>query len=88
MRDESSASNADVATVPSQFKVTKQILLHWQSFRDLKLKYVGSRQEEKLARAHSSVWWLPFRTLYFGRRWLALSLRKRMSPSVSSSSSR
>ncbi len=27
VRDESSASNADVAAVPSQFKVTKQILL-------------------------------------------------------------
>ncbi len=29
VRDESSASNADVAAIPSQFKVTKQILLHW-----------------------------------------------------------
>ena len=28
VRDESSASNADVTAVPSQFKVTKQILLH------------------------------------------------------------
>jgi hypothetical protein len=46
--DESSASNADVTAIPSQFKVTKQILLHWQPFRDLKLKYVGSRQTEQL----------------------------------------
>ena len=49
MRDESSASNADVTVIPSQFKVTKQILLHWQPFRDLKLKYVGSRQAEQLS---------------------------------------
>jgi hypothetical protein len=49
VRDESSVSNADVTVIPSQFKVTKQILLHWQSFRDLKLKYVGSRQTEQLS---------------------------------------
>ena len=48
-RDESSASNAGVAAIPSQLKVTKQILLHWQPFRDLKLKYVGSRQAEQLS---------------------------------------
>ncbi len=40
---------ADVTAMPSQFKVTKQILLHWQPFRDLKLKYVGSRQAEQLS---------------------------------------
>ncbi len=44
VRDESSVSNVDVTAIPSQHKVTKQILLHWQPFRDLKLKYVGSRQ--------------------------------------------
>jgi hypothetical protein len=37
-RDESSASTAGAAAIPSQFKVTQQILLHWQPFRDLKLK--------------------------------------------------
>ena len=42
-------SNADVTAIPSQFKVTKQILLHWLPFRDLKLKYVGSRQAEQLS---------------------------------------
>ena len=41
-RDESSASTTGVAAIPSQFQVTQQILLHWQPFRDLKLKYVGS----------------------------------------------
>jgi hypothetical protein len=46
--DESSASNTDVTVIPSQFKVTKQILLHWKPFWDLKLKYVGSRQTEQL----------------------------------------
>ena len=49
VRDESSSSNADVNAIPSQLKVTKQILLHWQPFRDLKLKYVGSRQAEQLS---------------------------------------
>ena len=49
VRDESSASNADVTVIPSQFKVTKQILLHGQTVRDLKLKYVGSRQAEQLS---------------------------------------
>ena len=54
VRDESSASNADVTAMPSQFKVTKQILLHWQPFRDLKLKFVGSRRQEQF-RTVSSV---------------------------------
>jgi hypothetical protein len=49
VRDESSVSNADVTVIPPQFKVTKQILLHWKPFRDLKLKYVGSRQAEQLS---------------------------------------
>jgi hypothetical protein len=30
VRDESSASNGDVTVIPSQFQVTKQILLHHQ----------------------------------------------------------
>ena len=47
-RDESSVSNAGVAAIPSQFRVTQQILLHWQPFRDLKLKFVGSRRGEQL----------------------------------------
>ncbi len=56
MRDESSVSNDDVTAIPSQFKVTKQILRHWQPFRDLKLKYVGSRQAEQLSsRSQQSV---------------------------------
>jgi hypothetical protein len=48
-RDESSASNAGVAAIPSQLKVTKQILLHWQPFWDLKLKFVGTRRHEQLS---------------------------------------
>jgi hypothetical protein len=35
----------------------------------------------------NSVWWLPLRSLSLRRRWQALSLRKRMILSVSSSSS-
>ena len=41
-RDENSASNTGVATIPSQFKVTQQILRH-------KLKFVGSRRQEQLS---------------------------------------
>jgi hypothetical protein len=47
--DENSDSNADVTVIPSQFKVTKQILLHWQPFRDIKLKHVGSRPVEQFS---------------------------------------
>ncbi len=53
MRDERSVSNDDVTVIPSQFQVTKQILLHLKPFRDLKLNYVGSRQAEQLSsRSH------------------------------------
>jgi len=41
-RDESSASNAGVSVIPTQFKVTHQILRNWHPFRDLQLKFVGS----------------------------------------------
>jgi hypothetical protein len=39
VRDESSASNADVTSIPSHHRVTQQILSHWQPFRDLKLMF-------------------------------------------------
>jgi hypothetical protein len=42
VRDESSASNADVTAIPSQHRVTQQILNHWQPFQDLKLMFAGS----------------------------------------------
>ncbi len=48
-RDESSASNAGVDVIPSQFRVTQQILFHWKPFRDPKLKFVGSRRAEQLS---------------------------------------
>jgi hypothetical protein len=50
VRDESSASNADdVAVIPSQHRVTQQLLSHWQPFRDLKLMFAGSRRAEQLS---------------------------------------
>ena len=49
MRDESSASNDDVAVIPSQHKVTQQILSHWHPFLDLKLMFAGSRRTEQLS---------------------------------------
>jgi hypothetical protein len=49
VRDESSASNADVTAIPSQHRVTQQILNHWQPFQDLKLMFTGSRRAEQLS---------------------------------------
>ena len=46
VRDESSASNADVPVIPSQLKVTHQILSHWEPFRDLKVRFGGSCRAE------------------------------------------
>ena len=48
VRDESSASNVDVVVIPSQCRVTQQILSHCQSFRDLKLMFPDSRRAEQL----------------------------------------
>ena len=48
MRDESSTSNTDVPVIPSQLKVTHQILSHWESFRDLKARFAVSRRAEQL----------------------------------------
>ncbi len=50
MRDESSASNAaDATAIPTQSRVTQQILSHWQPFRDLKLMFTSSRRAEQLS---------------------------------------
>ena len=49
MRDENSASNADVPVIPSQLKVTHQILSHWEPFRDLKTRFAASRRAEQLS---------------------------------------
>jgi hypothetical protein len=49
VRNESSASNGDVAVIPSQHRVTQQFLSHWQPFRDLKLMFPGSRRAEQLS---------------------------------------
>ncbi len=48
-RVESSASNAGVTAIPFQFKITKEILRHWQPFQDLKFQFVGSRRHEQLS---------------------------------------
>jgi hypothetical protein len=49
VRDERSDSNDVVTDINSQDRVTKQILSHWQPFRDLKLVFVGSRRAEQLS---------------------------------------
>ena len=49
MRDESSVSNDDVPVIPSQLKVTHQILSHWDPFRYLKSRFPGSRRAEQLS---------------------------------------
>ncbi len=48
MWDENSASNADVAVIPSQRRVTKQLLSHCQPFRDLKFRFADSCRGEQL----------------------------------------
>ncbi len=48
MIQKTTLSNAGVAAIPSQFKVTQQILLHWQPFRVLNLNFEGSRRPEQL----------------------------------------
>ena len=47
MRDESSVSNANDTVIPSQHRVTQQILSHWQPFIALKLSYAGSRRAQQ-----------------------------------------
>ena len=42
VRDEWSVSNTIVTVIPSQHRVTQQILSHWQPFLDLKLMFPGS----------------------------------------------
>jgi hypothetical protein len=49
VRDESSASNTDATVIPSQHRVTQQILSHWQPFQDLKLILAGSHRAEQLS---------------------------------------
>ena len=54
VRDENSFSNTPVTVIPSQYRVTQQILSHWQTFRDLKLMFVASRRAEQFpTTAHS-----------------------------------
>ncbi len=53
--DESSVSNIDVPLIPSQLKVTHQILSHWEPFRDLKTRFAGSRRAEQLSLRCASV---------------------------------
>ena len=43
------SSKAVVVTIPSQHRLTLQILSHWQHFRDLKLMFVASRRAEQLS---------------------------------------
>jgi hypothetical protein len=45
--DESSASNSDVTVLPSQHRVTQQILSHWKPFQVLKLMFPVSCRVEQ-----------------------------------------
>ena len=42
-------SNADVPVIPTQLKVTHQILSHWEPFRALKVRFADSRRAEQLS---------------------------------------
>ncbi len=48
VRNKRSVSNVDVTVIPSQHRVTQQILSHWQSFQNLKLMFSGSRHAQQL----------------------------------------
>ena len=48
VRDENSASNTDAVVIPSQLRVTQQILSHWEPFRDLKFRFPVSGRAEQL----------------------------------------
>ena len=59
--------NADVAVIPSQHRVTQQILSHWQPLKDLKFRFAGSRRAEQLnLRSQQRI--VPLRTPYCGWR--------------------
>jgi hypothetical protein len=47
--DEISVSNADVTALPSQHRVTQQILRHWHPFNHLKIMFAGSHRAEQLS---------------------------------------
>jgi hypothetical protein len=49
VRDENAVSNAAVTGIPSQHRVTQQILSHWKPFLDLKLMFAGSLRAEQLS---------------------------------------
>ena len=49
LRDPQPSASNDVTAIPSQSRVTQQILSHWQPFRDLKLMFAGSRRAEQLS---------------------------------------
>ncbi len=56
MRGENSDSNVTVPAIPSQYRITLQILRHWQHFRDLKLMFAGSRRVEEVSlRSHQRI---------------------------------
>ncbi len=48
MWDENSVSNVDVVVIPSQDRVTQQILSHCQTFKDLKFRFSDSSRAEQL----------------------------------------
>jgi hypothetical protein len=91
VRDENSDPNVNVTVISSQHKVTQQLLSHWQPFLNLKLMLVDSRRAEQLRLSSQQyiVTTVEDSVLrHWGRRWLVLSLRKRMPTSISSSLSR
>jgi hypothetical protein len=88
VRDESSASNADVAPKPSQHKVTQQILSHWQPFLDLKLMFAGLRRAEQLSLRSQQRIVATFEDSVLRTEMAVLESQEEDAPSVSSSISR
>jgi len=65
-------------TIPSQNKVTQQIISLWQPFKDLKQAFAVSRRAEQLRLRSQQRIIATAEDLSFGQRWPTSSLRKRM----------
>ncbi len=71
-------SNADATAIPSQYRVTQQILSHWQPFQDLKLMFSGSHRTEQLSLYSKQRVVTTVEESVLKKEMQTLSLRKRM----------
>jgi hypothetical protein len=79
---------SNMLTIPSQNKVTQQIISLWQPLKTSSRPWRSGVALNSSVCARSSASLPPLRTLSFGQRWPTSSLRKRMPLDVSYGSSR